>query len=192
MMLTTGLWLLFLFVTLLSLGYFMTYRKRTRNAQDDANQISNLIVSYFGQTDLAVKALTFKPPWDDSFMTLIETPPIDRFRHSNILEGNLIEHVEKVTGKTITKIFWRFSLNINLAKVEGIQPDYSNNLHQISEAKSSTEFELLDEMGNPYIDPAFYEIAEISLKEYESYLPQSKVKDQQVPLFKELRVAQLS
>lgn len=143
-------------------------KKKLLLEKSQANEISKLIVSYFDNNELDVKVLTFMPPWADNFMTLIETPPISRFRNSSILEVNLIDYVEKVTGKAVTKIYWRFSLDTSLAKDK-------NSIEKFVESYRSPESEKFpitnfsDDLYNPQIILENYVVLEISLEAYENY-----------------------
>jgi hypothetical protein len=170
MSLETGIMILLILIVLLMIGYVLLIRNRINRDKQQARDISKLIVSYFGTTDLEVRVFTFRPDWDDSFMTLIETPPINRFRHSNILEGNLIEYIEKTTGQTISKVFWRFSLSINLAKADSIASYSFSQSYQLPDTEAILGSNLLDELGHPHFDPKHYEVSEISVEEFNAHI----------------------
>lgn len=175
----TGILLLLLLPIFFLVGYGVLYWKRTSKEKAFIKEISELIISYFGHAALEVRVFAFRQGRKADFTLLIETPPISRFRHSNILEGNLIEYVEKVTGKTIEKIFWRFSLEQNLARADSIS-DYNNEgkLKELSSMPDLAEMELIDEFGHPYIDPSYYEVSEISFDEFKTYKPMKDILDQ--------------
>jgi hypothetical protein len=163
--------ILLLSVSLLIIGYELLSRNKTNRDKQQASHISKLIISYFGNTDLEVRVFTFKPDWHENFMTLIETPPINRFRHSNILEGSLIEYIENITGQTIAKVFWRFSLDVNLAKAESFSSYSHINQNKGQESDELEEIGMLDESGNPHINTIYYEVSEISVEEFNEYAP---------------------
>lgn len=152
-------------------GYALLSWKSASRDKAIASKISGLIVSYFDHTALEVRAFAFRQSRNADFILLIETPPISRFRHSNILEGNLIEYVEKITGKTVAKIFWRFSLNQNLARADSIAGYHDDKNQESATIPASTEIALTDELGYPYIDPSAYEIREIGWDEFKTYKP---------------------
>ena len=90
---------------------------------------------------------------------LIESEPLKRFRYSNILENNLINHVHKVTGNTVEKIYWRFPVQISQ---QTILP---------YETSSASDDDYFSQEPDKIKPQSGYGVAEISWEEFEDTKP---------------------
>lgn len=95
-------------VSLLAYILVMNYRQREHNRI--IKLISDAIVDYFRRTGIEVSVSCYGSLGTQRFIVLVESEPIKKFRCSHIIEQSLIQHVFKVTGKQVEKVYWRFPL----------------------------------------------------------------------------------
>ncbi|MDD2834336.1 MAG: hypothetical protein PHD12_10025 [Methylotenera sp.] len=108
---------------LILFSYILYLFHKKRKIALSIAEITMFIQDYFQHTGAQVDVICFKLDSDKHFVTLIESEPLKRFRYSNILESNLIAHIQKKTGNTVEKIYWRFPVQVHelaaLAKGKG-------------------------------------------------------------------------
>lgn len=133
---------LFDIAALLSYVLFIIHKKR--KLENSINKITDFISQYFVNTGTEVQVSCYKLANDDKrFVVLIQSEPLKRFRHSFILESNLIAHTLKKTGSVVDKIYWRFPVPAQKDIAEGDLHlrDESEDIY-FSEVKSKTNSEL--------------------------------------------------
>lgn len=85
-------------------------RKKRRQRRVDRAQgaLADAITQYFSHLDIEVTASCFSLLGSRRFITVVESEPIKKFRHSFIIEQALVRHLAKTTGQQVEKIYWRF------------------------------------------------------------------------------------
>ena len=94
------------------LAYVMWIMRRNRKRDRTIKMISDFIVQYFSNSGTAVQ-VTMTPTPNGCFIAMVESEPLKRFRYSNIIESNLINHILKLTGHIVEKIYWRFPVMLS-------------------------------------------------------------------------------
>jgi hypothetical protein len=84
-------------------------------------------MDYFSNSGVEVHASCFKVEGKKHLVAFIESQPLKRFRYSNVLEQNLVNHILRLTGCTVEKVFWRFPIQLNR---EAMLVDEGNSLNQ--------------------------------------------------------------
>lgn len=105
-------------IDLLAILFYTLYifhKKRKLEKKVDA--ITQFVQEYFASSNAHVKVKCFQVD-SNSFITLIESEPMKRFRYSNVLESSLIGHIFRVTGNTVEKIYWRFPIQNSGSSIE--------------------------------------------------------------------------
>lgn len=94
------------------LSYVLYLIKKKRKLENTMRQITDFISEYFINNGIEVQVSCYQLANDDKhFVVLIQSEPLKRFRHSFILESNLIAHPFKRTGSVVDKIYWRFPVS---------------------------------------------------------------------------------
>lgn len=97
---------------LIVLTYILHLFQKKRNLEKSIKNIADFITEYFVNAGTKVQVTCFQLQGTKRFVTLIESEPLKLFRHSNLLESNLIAHILKITGNVVEKIYWRFPVSI--------------------------------------------------------------------------------
>jgi hypothetical protein len=71
-------------------------------------RVRHTIGKCFGQSGLEIEVSCIEQ--GRGYLVLIESEPSKKLRFSYIKEQALVQHVERVTGQTIERIFWRFRM----------------------------------------------------------------------------------
>lgn len=94
------------------LAYVMWIIRRNHKRDRTIKMISDFIVQYFSNSGTAVQ-VTMTPTPNGCYIAMVESEPLKRFRYSNIIESNLINHIMKLTGHIVEKIYWRFPVMLS-------------------------------------------------------------------------------
>lgn len=122
---------------ILCLLFYILYIKHKARQLAKANrEITDFICDYFRNSGAEVGVTCIKQP-DSSrrFLVLIESEPLKRFRYSNILESNLINHIYKTTGQMVEKIYWRFPIQLSKETVLAYDGDGEEAIYTQEQAK---------------------------------------------------------
>lgn len=98
---------------LILLSYVLYLFHKKRALEKSVNEITAFVTEYFSHTGVQVIVSCFKLEGNKRFVVLIESQPLKRFRFSNVLEVNLISHIQEMTGNFVEKIYWRFTIQFN-------------------------------------------------------------------------------
>lgn len=90
------------------LAYVAASKLKARRAQRDIAAIRATIIDYFRRTGVEVSSDCFRGK--NSFIAVVESEPMKRFRLSHIIEMTVREHVRKACGLELDKIYWRFPI----------------------------------------------------------------------------------
>jgi hypothetical protein len=101
-----------LFVNVVLFLYATYFFWRKMHLQRSISAITKLSADYFNFTGADVKFRCIPIEKKDHFILLIQSKPLKRFRFSNILEQNLILHIQNKTGYIVDQIYWRFPVEI--------------------------------------------------------------------------------
>ena len=154
------------FATLLYfLVHYLVLRYKELQRTHAINLIEATIAGYFSKSGMQISVSCPRLADDGRLIVLIESEPLKKFRLSYVIEQALTNHVLKVTGRQIERIYWRFPLqDKEVAKevqtsqpAKRIEPDayIAQGMAQIQEQSS-------------------YEVDETSLENYESALHSGK------------------
>lgn len=142
---------------LILLSYVLYLFHKKRELEKAKRQITEFIADYFGHTGVPVKVNCFRIEENRKFVVLIESQPLKRFRFSNVLEVNLISHIQETTGYMVEKIYWRFTIQ------------FSNNELSASDDNGLDEEDLYFINGLAHINNSTeYKVSEASWDDYES------------------------
>lgn len=136
-------------------AYLLQMLRRWRDREEE-RQVRRVVSGYFKTLDVRATVACVQSP--RGFFTLIESDSSRKSRFSPIREVAIIEHVEKVTGKTLRGVHWRFRPTKAMAQAAAVHggeeevPNYPDQLLP-SDRKA----------GN-------YDVNEISWDKYESVL----------------------
>lgn len=103
---------------LILLGYILYIKHRGRQLQRSIDIISQFITDYFRNSGSEVQVSCIRHT-DRRFIVMVESEPLKRFRYSNILESNLINHIYKHMGNMVEKIYWRFPVQLSKEAILG-------------------------------------------------------------------------
>lgn len=103
------------------LGYVLWIFQRNRKKERAIKTISDFIVQYFSNSGTAVQVTMTPSHNNGNFIAMVESEPLKRFRYSNIIESNLINHIMKLTGYVVEKIYWRFPVMLSKDTVVTIE-----------------------------------------------------------------------
>ena len=92
------------------LAFAVRSRLNTRRRQHDIVVLRATIIDYFLRSGVEVSADCIDSRGNGSFIAIIESEPMKRFRLSHIIEMTVREHVRKACGKELEKIYWRFPI----------------------------------------------------------------------------------
>lgn len=145
----------------LLLCYVLYIKYRDRQRAQAIKVITGFITEYFSNSGTEAKVSCYRLEQDRHFVVLIESEPLKRFRYSNILENNLINHVHKVTGSTVEKIYWRFPVQISQ---QTILP---------YETGAASDDDYFSQEPDKLKQQADYGVAEISWEEFQDTKPGS-------------------
>lgn len=146
----------------LLLCYVLYIKHRDRQREQAIKVITSFITEYFSNSGTEARVSCYRLDRDRHFVVLIESEPLKRFRYSNILENNLINHVHKVTGNTVEKIYWRFPVQIS-----------QQTILPYETAGSSDEDDYFSQEPEKNKLQPGYGVAEISWEEFEDTKPGS-------------------
>jgi len=104
------------------LSYVLWIFKRNRKRDKAIKIVSDFIVQYFSNSGTHVQ-VTIVPSQNKHFIAMVESEPLKRFRYSNIIESNLINHILKLTGYVVEKIYWRFPVMLSKDTVLSMDSD---------------------------------------------------------------------
>ncbi len=90
--------------------YAAILRYRRRRLEQRETALAHLIVEYFRGYGQEVTARCFTILGGRRFVAVVESPPVKRFRYSHIVESSLIQHLLKIAGVEVDKVYWRFPL----------------------------------------------------------------------------------
>jgi len=90
------------------LSYVLWIFQRNRKRDKAIKIVSDFIVQYFSNSGTHVQVTIVPSQNKQHFIAMVESEPLKRFRYSNIIESNLINHILKLTGYVVEKIYWRF------------------------------------------------------------------------------------
>lgn len=144
------------------LSYVLWIFQRNRKQERAIKLISDFIVQYFSNSGTAVQ-VTITPSRNKGFIAMVESEPLKRFRYSNIIESNLINHILKLTGYMVEKIYWRFPVMLAKDTVVSLESDErERDLYFQDAAAAQTNFE--------------YKVSEVTWDQFESEAnkPESK------------------
>lgn len=105
---------------------------RRRREREEERQVRRVVSGYFKTLDIKATVACVHSP--RGFFTLIESDASRKSRFSSIRELAIVEHVKKVTGKTLRGVHWRFRPNkamaaaANAEMVEDEVPNYPDQL----------------------------------------------------------------
>lgn len=112
---------------LVLLTYILFIFHKKRKLERAIAKVSEFVSDYFMNSGISVKVTSYQKPGENHFITMIESQPLKRFRYSSVIERNLIDHIDSVTGIQVDKIYWRFPLHMQndqmLAEASDAQPD---------------------------------------------------------------------
>lgn len=98
---------------ILAILVYVLYRYRKhRKLAAAVSKISEFIRNYFSDAGIDVRLSCRETERRGAYVVCIETEPLKRFRHSSVLENDLIRHVYKATGLEVERIFWRFPRSV--------------------------------------------------------------------------------
>ncbi len=85
-------------------------RERRRKREQQATEVARVIKDYFqhSQTEVEVECLTLG---SGQVLALIDSAPQARFRYSHIIEIGLRNHLQKVLGVDLSRVYWRFTID---------------------------------------------------------------------------------
>jgi len=146
----------------LLLCYVLYIKHRDRQRKRAVTVITGFITEYFSNSGTEAKVSCYRLEQDRHFVVLIESEPLKRFRYSNILENNLINHIQKTTGNVVERIYWRFPVQVSQ---QTILP------YKTSSAGSDDDY-FSQEPDKAKLQPG-YGVAEISWEEFEHTKPGS-------------------
>jgi hypothetical protein len=126
------------------LSYILVILYRKRQYEQEIDTISRIITAYFGISGIEVVASCHGITGSDRFIAMVESEPVKRFRCSHIVELSLIQHILKVSGRKVEKIYWRFPLPRKegevLSAIEEARKDDEYLAEGLTQAKSETEY----------------------------------------------------
>lgn len=97
---------------LVLLAYILFILNKKRKLERAIAKVSEFVSDYFMNSGISVKVTSYQKPGENHFVTMIESQPLKRFRYSSVIERNLIDHIDSVTGIQVDKIYWRFPLHM--------------------------------------------------------------------------------
>ncbi len=74
----------------------------------DVQQVAASAAEYFTASGARVRIECLARA--EGILLLIESEPLKRFRYSHIVEASLTDHLEKILGLHVSRVFWRFPL----------------------------------------------------------------------------------
>lgn len=90
--------------------YALVLRYRARKAQAATVKVTNAISEYFAGSGADISIRCLPQSERNHYLAFIDSEPLKRFRYSHIVEASLINHVEKIHGYLIDRVYWRFPL----------------------------------------------------------------------------------
>lgn len=120
-------------------------RKKTGSG-GDLKRVEEVTKAYFRESDVDAKVDCVIVE-GKGLVALIEVDPQVRFRSSYIIEQTLREQIQRLTGKSLVQVFWRFPMVEKLADTSNAGPAFA--------AAKARE-------ADPH-----YDIGEVSWDEYE-------------------------
>lgn len=134
--------------------YTFTAQRKQRMAAADAERIAAAVRDYFARSGAQVGAQC--QPVQGSFLVLVESEPLKRFRYSHIVEASLISHVEKTLGLQVDRVFWRFPLPIGTSSPQDtadIKPATREDEYVaqgIRQAKANPEYHVAEDSWDQF------------------------------------------
>ena len=92
------------------LAYVLVLKHRTRKKVREIGVITKAIADYFRENGAEVGVECIGRPFGRRFVALISSKPLKRFRHSSVVEIVLVDHVRKVCGLELEKVYWCFPI----------------------------------------------------------------------------------
>ena len=92
------------------LGYVLLLKRRAYRRAGKTQRVVNVIVDYFRADGVEVRAEAIPRPDGTSYVALVESEPMKRFRYSHIIEITLRMHIRHECGVELERIFWRFPI----------------------------------------------------------------------------------
>lgn len=136
------------------LSYVLWVFQRNRKKEKAIKTISDFIVQYFSNSGTAVQ-VTITPSKNKNFIAMVESEPLKRFRYSNIIESNLINHILKLTGYVVEKIYWRFPVMLakdTVVAIEGDEPGRDTYFQEPAIAQSHFEYKVSEVTWDQFED----------------------------------------
>ncbi len=142
---------------------FLHFGARRRKRQ--IALINAVILDYFRRSGVMVAVNSVSLTNNKRFTAFVESEPMKRFRLSHIIEMTLREHIAKVCGLELEKIYWRFPIR------EVAQNDSpAENAANRKPSKSSDEY--INEGLVNYRDLPKVDVREISWEKFEEVTTQ--------------------
>ncbi len=121
----------------------------------DLKKVADVTTVYFRESDVDAKVdCVFVE--GRGVVVLIEVDPQIRFRSSYIIEQTLKEQIQRLTGKQLAGVFWRFPMVDKIADAAHAGPAYA-----ASKAK---------------VEDLHYDVGEVSWEEYERAMKEEKIR----------------
>ena len=125
------------------------------SASQDLRKVADVTTVYFRESDVDAKVdCVFVE--GRGVVVLIEVDPQIRFRSSYIIEQTLKEQIQRITGRQLAGVFWRFPMVEKIADTAHAGPAYAAS-------KAKTE-------------DLHYDVGEVSWEEYERAMKEEKVR----------------
>lgn len=122
---------------LVLLSYILFIFHKKRKQERAITKVSEFVTDYFMNSGISVKVTSYQKPGENHFITMIESQPLKRFRYSSVIERNLIDHIDSVTGIQVDKIYWRFPLHMQNDQMLGGASDNESDTY-LDERKEAT------------------------------------------------------
>lgn len=140
------------------LTYILYLFNKKRQLARSIHDITQFIEGYFFSTGAEVQVTCFKVDGNKRFVALVQSQPLKRFRCSNVLEVNLIDHIFDATGCTVEKIYWRFPVTLNkelmtAAEKSIMESDDLYFLEGHATAKAASEYKVSEVPWDQYESP---------------------------------------
>jgi len=92
------------------LGYTLYVKERAFRLARDTKKLSTFIADYFRHSGVEVIVECLPRAGRRRYIAIIDSEPQKRFRYSHIVEISLHNHVEKVLGIELERVYWRFPI----------------------------------------------------------------------------------